>query len=80
MTDGTTIVRTNTATPKAASAAAAAPLSDRAAIAILGSMLFLILALTVVLVQTTWVATQLPTTDVPAYTAAAGAARDYAQR
>ena len=32
-----------------------APLPERAAIAILGSMIFLILALTAVLVQTTWV-------------------------
>jgi hypothetical protein len=33
----------------------AAPLSERTAYAVLGSMLFLILALTVLLVQTTWV-------------------------
>ena len=37
-----------------AAAAPAAPLSPRAAFAILGSMLLLIVALTVVLVETTW--------------------------
>jgi hypothetical protein len=39
-----------------ASPAVAAPLSERAAVAILGSMLLLIVALTVLLVQTTWAA------------------------
>ena len=33
----------------------AAPVSERTAYAVLGSMLFLILALTILLVQTTWV-------------------------
>jgi hypothetical protein len=33
----------------------AAPLSERTAFAVLGSMLLLILALTILLVQTTWV-------------------------
>lgn len=36
-------------------AAAVAPVPERAAIAILGSMILLIVALTVILVQTTWV-------------------------
>jgi len=36
-------------------AAAPTPLPERAAIAILGSMILLIVALTLILVQTTWV-------------------------
>jgi hypothetical protein len=39
----------------ASSTAPTAPLSSRAAIAILGTMLFLIVALTVLLVHSTWV-------------------------
>ncbi len=35
--------------------APAAPLSERTAFAVLGSMVFLIVALTVLLIQTTWV-------------------------
>ena len=45
--------------------AAVAPVPERAAIAILGSMIFLILALAAVLVQTTWV-DPASATDVPA--------------
>ena len=52
----------------APSAAAVAPVPERAAIAILGSMILLILALTAVLVQTTWV-DPASATDVPAYEA-----------
>jgi len=44
-----------------------APLPERAAIAILGSMIFLIIALTALLVQTTWVdpvsATEVPVVE-----------------
>ncbi len=51
----------------AAPAAVVAPLPERTAIAILGTMIFLILALTAVLVQTTWVdpasATEAPVVD-----------------
>jgi hypothetical protein len=47
--------------------AAAAPVPERAAIAILGSMILLIVALTVILVQTTWVdpasATEAPAAE-----------------
>jgi hypothetical protein len=39
----------------ASSAPASAPVSERIAFAVLGSMLFLIVALTFLLVQTTWV-------------------------
>jgi len=39
----------------ASSTAPAAPVSSRAAFAVLGTMLFLILALTVLLVHSTWV-------------------------
>ena len=46
----------------------AAPVPERAAIAILGSMILLILALTAVLVQTTWVA-PASATEAPAYEA-----------
>ena len=46
---------------------AVTPVPQRAAVAILGSMIFLILALTAVLVQVTWVrpasATELPTVE-----------------
>jgi hypothetical protein len=43
------------AAPAASSLAATAPVSSRAAIAVLGTMLFLIVALTVLLVHSTWV-------------------------
>ena len=57
-------------TAPAATATPAAPLSERAAGAVLGSMLFLILALTVLLVQSTLVepasaAESPPTADTP---------------
>ena len=39
----------------AAPSAPPAPLTERTAFAVLGSMLFLIVALTVLLIQTTWV-------------------------
>jgi hypothetical protein len=50
-------VSTDSSTPAPASTPAlpAAPLSERTAFAVLGSMLFLIVALTIMLVQTTWV-------------------------
>lgn len=41
--------------PVSTPAAPAAPVSERTAFAVLGSMLFLILALTLLLVQTTWI-------------------------
>jgi hypothetical protein len=41
--------------PAGTPATPAAPLSERTAYAVLGSMLLLILALTLLLVQTTWV-------------------------
>jgi hypothetical protein len=41
--------------PTSSPASPAPPLSERTAFAVLGSMLFLILALTILLVQTTWV-------------------------
>ena len=41
--------------PASTLATPTAPLSERTAFAVLGSMLFLILALTILLVQTTWV-------------------------
>ena len=41
--------------PASTPATPAAPVSERTAFAVLGSMLFLILALTLLLVQTTWV-------------------------
>jgi hypothetical protein len=43
------------ATAAASSTAPTAPLSSRAAMAVLGTMLFLIVALTVLLVHSTWV-------------------------
>jgi hypothetical protein len=46
-------------------AAAVAPVPQRAAIAILGSMILLIVALTAILVQTTWV-DPASATEVPA--------------
>ena len=55
-------------------AAPPAPVSWRAAVAVLGSMVFLIIALTVLLVQVTLVepasAAQAPTADAPATTEA----------
>jgi hypothetical protein len=42
-------------TPAATSAAPSAPVSERAAMAVLGSMLIMIVALTLLLIQTTWV-------------------------
>lgn len=42
------------AAPGSSATPAPAPLPERAAIAILGSMVFLIVALTVLLVQSTW--------------------------
>jgi hypothetical protein len=53
--------------------AAVAPVPERAAIAILGSMILLIVALTVILVQTTWVnpasATEAPAAAADEYLA-----------
>jgi hypothetical protein len=58
------------ATPTA-TAAAIAPVPERAAAAILGSMIFLILLLTAILVQTTWVdpvsASDLPPAEPAGY-------------
>ena len=56
-----TIVSDNSAAP----AAAVTPVPQRAAIAILGSMIFLILALLAILVQTTW-GTPASATEPPA--------------
>jgi len=47
-------VSADTSTP-ATAATPSAPVSERAAFAVLGSMLFLIVALTLLLIQTTWV-------------------------
>jgi len=41
--------------PDSAARAPAAPVSERTAFAVLGSMVLLIVALTVLLIQTTWV-------------------------
>jgi hypothetical protein len=41
--------------PTSTTSAPSAPVSERTAFAVLGSMLFLILALTILLIQTTWV-------------------------
>jgi hypothetical protein len=58
---------TLTADSSATSTTAAAPVPPRAAFAILGSMIFLIVTLMAVLVQTTWVeranATEAPTVE-----------------
>lgn len=45
----------STPAPASPPAFPTAPLSERTAFAVLGSMLFLIVALTIMLVQTTWV-------------------------
>ena len=44
-----------TVAPASASAPRSAPLSERTAVAILGSMILLILALTAILIETTWI-------------------------
>jgi hypothetical protein len=54
-------------TSPATASISSAPVSERIALAVLGSMLFLIVALTLLLVQTTWVdpasASQPPAAD-----------------
>ncbi len=59
------------AAPAAITAAAVTPVPERAAFAILGSMIFLILLLMAVLVQTTWVdpasASELPPAEPAGY-------------
>lgn len=49
-----------------------APVSERTAFAVLGSMLFLIVALTVLLIQTTWV-DPASATEAPPVAAVGGA-------
>ncbi len=46
---------TDSSAPASTPAHPAAPLSERTAFAVLGSMLFLIVALTILLAQTTWI-------------------------
>jgi hypothetical protein len=48
-------VSTDSSAPASTPAPPAAPLSERTAFAVLGSMLFLIVALTILLAQTTWI-------------------------
>lgn len=58
--------RSASAPVAAAPAAPAAPVSERTAITVLGTMLLLIVALTALLVQSTWADVRLSTQDQPA--------------